>query len=209
MNVQEVGIDMKKFGSAIILAGGKSSRMGFDKQLLHIRERRLMDNLINKLKVVFDEIIIVTNKPEYYTGLAHKITQDQIIESGPLGGIHAGLLISSSQYAYVIACDMPNINLEYISYMKEILKYNDKLACVSLLGEWIEPFNGFYYRNLISSIESFLNSNQRAIHRYLKDKDIHCIKEEVARKFSPDWDMFFNINTRDDLNRFLDDKSGI
>ena len=83
---------MNKFGSAIILAGGKSTRMGFDKQLLKIDRRRLMDSIINKLKKEFDEIIIVTNRPELYIGLSHKITVDIIKDKGPLGGIHAGLL---------------------------------------------------------------------------------------------------------------------
>lgn len=73
---------MKDFGTAIILAGGKSSRMGFDKQFLKLDERRLMDSLIHKLESEFDEIIIVTNKPEYYIGLSHRIARDIIPEKG-------------------------------------------------------------------------------------------------------------------------------
>lgn len=93
---------MKKFGSAIILAGGKSTRMGFDKQLLKIDERRLMDSLIHKLHKDFEEIIIVTNRPDLYIGLSHIITTDILKDKGPLGGIHAGLKKSSSQYAFVV-----------------------------------------------------------------------------------------------------------
>ena len=63
-NVQEAVIDMKRFGSAIILAGGKSTRMGFDKQLLRLRERSLIEGLIRRLGGSFHETIVVTNRPE-------------------------------------------------------------------------------------------------------------------------------------------------
>ena len=83
---------MKRFGTAVILAGGKSTRMGFDKQLLEINERRLIDNLRRKLIREFDEIIVVTNRSEYYLGFDDKITKDIIVGKGPLSGIHAGLM---------------------------------------------------------------------------------------------------------------------
>ena len=126
---------MKKFGTAIILAGGKSSRMGFDKQLLKIDERRLMDSLIQKLHKEFEEIIIVTNRPDLYIGLSHIITSDILKEKGPLGGVHAGLKLSSSQYAFIVACDMPNINMEYVNFMKDQLRDLDSKGCVTEFGQ--------------------------------------------------------------------------
>ena len=88
----------KKFGTAIILAGGKSSRMGFDKQFLQIDDRRIMDDVIHNLEQEFDEIIIVTNKPEEYSNYKHKIVKDIIVGKGPLSGIHVGLKESSSNH---------------------------------------------------------------------------------------------------------------
>ncbi len=108
---------MKEFGTAIILAGGKSSRMGFDKQFLKIKERLLIENLIQRLKPSFSEIVIVTNRPEEYKSLPVIVTQDVFKGIGPLAGIHAGLLKSTSRFSYIIACDMPNINIEFINYM--------------------------------------------------------------------------------------------
>lgn len=195
--------EMKKFASAIILAGGQSSRMGFDKQFLKIDERRLMDSLINKLMGEFQEIIIVTNKPQYYIGLSHKITSDIIKNKGPLGGIHAGLKASSSQYAFVVACDMPNINMEYVRYMKESIKNKDIDSCVTKFGDWIEPFSSFYSKNIIESIEDHIKDNKRSINSLLKRLNVHYIEEEVARKFSPNWDMFLNLNTKEDLKDYL------
>ncbi|NYB74563.1 molybdenum cofactor guanylyltransferase [Sedimentibacter hydroxybenzoicus DSM 7310] len=194
---------MKKFGTAIILAGGKSSRMGFDKQLLKINERSLMDRMIQKLSREFEEIIIVTNKPELYIGLSHKITKDILKDMGALGGIHAGLSHSSSSLAFVAACDMPNINMEYVRYLKDRLNDNNSLGCVTKFGDWIEPFCSFYSVELIKNIGKYLESGRRSVHGLIKDVNISYIEEKDARKFSPNWDMFLNLNTREDLNKFL------
>lgn len=194
---------MGNFGTAVILAGGKSARMGFDKQLIKINERRLMDSLISKLRQEFDEIIIVTNKPEYYQGLSDKIISDIIVGKGPLSGIHAGLNESSNELVYFIACDMPNINIEYIRYMKERIRNLDAYACITRFGNWIEPFNAFYSKKLKKKIEEHLLNNRRSINSLLDKVEVHYIREEDARKYSPNWDMFLNLNTKEDLNDYL------
>lgn len=194
---------MKKFGTAIILAGGKSSRMGFDKQFLKIDERRLMDSLINKLREEFDEIIIVTNKPEYYIGLSHKIISDIIEGKGPLSGIHAGLKEASSQYAFIVACDMPNINMDYVRFMKSFINDKEIDGCVTKFGDWIEPFSSFYSKDIVEDIEKHLLSERRSINSLLYNLNIHYVEEYKAREFSPNWDMFLNLNTKEDLYYYL------
>ncbi|HMM68878.1 MAG TPA: molybdenum cofactor guanylyltransferase [Gudongella oleilytica] len=196
---------MKRFGSAIILAGGKSTRMGFDKQLLRLRERSLIEGLIRRLGGSFDETIVVTNRPELYIGLADKITGDIIPDMGPLSGIHAGLSAASSEYSFVIACDMPQLNTKYIDYMMELLNKNESMACITKFGDWIEPFNAFYSKALIDYIESFLMGGGKAVHRLLMNHNVEYIPEEVARGFSPDWGMFFNLNTREDLLKYTEE----
>ncbi|MBC8590987.1 molybdenum cofactor guanylyltransferase [Wansuia hejianensis] len=192
---------MKEFGTAIILAGGKSSRMGFDKQFLKIEERRLIDSIINKLKQEFQEIIIVTNKPEHYIGLGHKITKDILKDKGPLGGIHAGLSISSSKYALVVACDMPNVNIEYIKHMKE---HMGEQGCYTKIGELVEPFCSFYSKDIIKDIERYLETGRRSTCRLVERLHMNYIEESKAREFSPNWDMFLNLNTKEDLNNYLE-----
>lgn len=195
---------MLKFGTAVILAGGKSTRMGFDKQLLKINERRLIDSLKKKLKGEFNEIIVVTNKSEYYIGLTDKIIKDIIPNKGPLSGIHAGLVEASSKYVYFMACDMPNINLDYIKYMKKKLENVDVKACITKLGEWIEPFNAFYSKDMIKDIEEYLLQDRRSVNSLIRKLSICYIEEEEARKFSPNWDMFLNLNTKEELDDYLD-----
>jgi molybdopterin-guanine dinucleotide biosynthesis protein A len=194
---------VEKFGTAIILAGGKSSRMGFDKQFIEIHEKRLMDMVIYKLDEEFDEIIIVTNKPQCYLDVTHKVTKDIFEEKGPLGGIHVGLKEASSKYSFVVACDMPNINMDYVKYMKKQIENMNIDGCVTRCGNWVEPFSSFYSKDIVNNIEKHLFSGKRSIYSLLEKLNILYIEEKAAREFSPNWDMFLNLNTKEDLSLYL------
>ena len=113
-----------KTNTAIILAGGKSQRMGFDKKNIKIEGMYLLDIIVNVLEKEFDKIIIVTNTPCHLNKNNIIYVYDELKDIGPLGGIHAGLKASNSKYNYLIACDMPYINLDYIRFMKNKLKEN-------------------------------------------------------------------------------------
>ncbi|WP_427340715.1 molybdenum cofactor guanylyltransferase [Caloranaerobacter sp. DY30410] len=199
---------MNKFGSAVILAGGKSTRMGFDKQLLNINGRRLILCIIEKLKDEFDDIIIVSNNPEYYSDVDCRIVSDIIKDMGPLSGIHSGLMNAKSQYVYFIACDMPVINIDYIKYMKKCLDSGNYHGCITQIDDWIEPLNAFYSKSIISAIECQLSRGKRSVFSLVKSLDFFVVSEISARKFSPDWDMFINLNTIEEYERFAMVKRG-
>lgn len=195
-------MNMKIFETAVILAGGKSTRMGFDKQFLKINEKRLMKMLICELKKEFQDIIIVTNKPEQYEESSCRIFSDEIKEVGPLSGIHVGLKNSRSKYTYFIACDMPNINLEYIKYMKnEILKNNSE-ACVSKKEGHIEPFNSFYSNGIIDKVEKLIRNNKRSMLTLIDIIEVLVVDENTLNEYNKFSDMFINLNTKEDLKSF-------
>lgn len=196
---------MVHFDTAIILAGGKSSRMGFDKQFLRIEDQYITDLLVEKLRTIFSEIIIVTNKPEEYTKYPCKTVEDEIKGFGALAGIHTGLKNARSLYNYVIACDMPCINIDYIHYMRKLIEDSPKEVdgVVTRFGEWIEPFNSFYSKRLISPIENNIKYNKRRIGTLLETSKIIYVPENKARAFSPRWEMFMNLNTRSDISQYL------
>ncbi len=194
---------MKKFGTAVILAGGKSKRMGKNKELLNINNRRLVEMQISKLKRDFEKIIVITNYPQYYHGLDCETFTDIIKNKGPIGGIYAGLVNSSSLYTYFLACDMPVVNRNYIKFLKNTLKAKKKKACITLLGDWIEPFNAFYSKEMIDDIKNYIENGGYSIHQLVKKLDIILIEEKTSRKFSPTWDMFINFNTKEDIESFL------
>lgn len=196
---------MSLANTAVILAGGKSSRMGFDKQLIKVKDICITEHLVEMLNPVFENIIIVTNKPELYKDKNIIIAEDVYKGYGPIGGIHAGLSKSQSMYNYFIACDMPNINKYYIEYMIKRMEedcYKNNVV-ITKKADWIEPFNAFYSKKLIPAIEDNINKGKVGIMELLEISDVLYIDEAIARGFSPDWSMFANLNTREDLKGFV------
>lgn len=197
---------MEDFKTAVILAGGKSSRMGFDKQFLKIGEKPLMDTMIAELKKEFQDIVIVTNKPSQYkiTNDDYRIVSDEIKQKGPLSGIHIGLKMSKSKYTYFIACDMPKVNLDYIRYMKNELIRTKSDACVTEYNHRIEPFNAFYSSEVLPKIEELVLKERLSMLALIDNINTLFIEESIAKKYNKDSNMFFNLNTQEDLSSYKD-----
>ena len=191
--------------TAIILAGGKSSRMGFDKQFLKLRDKYIIEMITEKLEKVFNEIIIVTSRPEEYVKYGYKLVEDDIKDFGPLAGVHVGLKSSCSVHNYVVACDMPFINIKYLNYMMELINQHEGKVdgVITRLGEWIEPFNAFYSKSLLQKLEENIKKGNKQINLLLQDSNVLYVSEAAAREFSPDWDMFTNVNTIKDYQSLM------
>ncbi|MDL2235313.1 molybdenum cofactor guanylyltransferase [Christensenellaceae bacterium OttesenSCG-928-L17] len=195
---------MKQFGTAAILAGGMSSRMGFDKQFLQARQQRLIASLLPGLCAVFDDILVVTNRPELYTALPVRTVSDLIPGKGPLSGIHAALHNATSEYSYVMACDMPRFSGEYAHFLQQWLQQHPGAdACVTVRGEWIEPFHAFYGQSALKTLEHDLAADKTSIYYLLKKLNTAYVPEASARAFSPDWSLFCNLNTREEYLQYL------
>lgn len=84
--------------SGIILAGEKSSRFGQDKAFVEFQSRPWIEILVDKLKKMFSEILIVTNQPHKFHYLKLSVISDLIKNKGPLGGIYTGLYFSKNLF---------------------------------------------------------------------------------------------------------------
>lgn len=191
---------MKKFGTVAILAGGKSSRMGFDKQLIDFNGQNIVKRNAEKLKKKFDEIIVVTNNQKFYQDKKYIITiKDIIFQKGPLSGIHAALKKSSSEYVYFLACDMPEVDLNFIDFMQSKIIDDDIDICVPKREGQLELFNGFYNKRLIPKIEKLLEDNILAIRNLVYGSKSQII--EIEDGYSND--IFLNLNTQKDLKKYI------
>ena len=191
------------FATAAILAGGKSSRMGFDKQLLTDNNRRILETVSDTLKKEFSDILIVTAKPELYESMDVRVCSDIFQNMGPLAGIHAALCNSQSQYVYLIACDMPIISLPYIRHIKQRIYETRAKVCVCRRNDRFEPFNGFYSRELLAEAEQRLKEGSSSLFRFISSSSPLIISEETVKSFDRDFRMFTNINTRSEYDAYL------
>lgn len=198
---------MNSNSTAIILAGGRSLRMGFDKQLLRLNDEYLLEKNLLILLELFEEVIVVSNDPKELWSIQNiqraKIIQDKIPSAGPLGGIHAGLSESTSDFAFVLAVDMPVIDKAYILKLKDTITQAgdvDGLINISLTSGEPEPFCAFYGKHLIREIETFINRNKRSLRHFI---DTHnFLRVDYPGAVSPDTDIFFNINDKEELRQY-------
>lgn len=190
---------MKKFGTAAILCGGKSSRMGFDKCKIKIGDKYLVEFIGEQLEEIFDDIILISNDLNKFEGIKYRLVKDIIPDSGPMGGIYSALKYSSSDNVFITACDMPVINTDFIKYMMEVINSKNVEGVVSIKSNYLEPLYAFYSTAMAGRFESHINQEKFKLHSVIKESNIHYIKESEIKAFSSDMDMFINMNYKADL----------
>ena len=179
--------------SAVILAGGKSTRMGRNKALLDFGGEPLIARLCGILKEGFREVVISANDPETYEFLSVPVIRDVYAAGGSLAGIHAGLLHSRTQYCFFVACDMPFVNIELVRYLARFAKDFDIVIPVSKNG--LEPLHSFYSRDCIPHIEKQMKTKNLKIMDFFPCVKVREISLDEMRICDPECLSYFNVNT--------------
>ncbi len=188
---------------AVILAGGDSKRLGEPKALLDFEGRSLIELMISRLGRYFDQLTVVTDRPDLYSNLPVRLTGDLLKDEqkSPLRGIHAGLSVSNLPYQFVAACDMPFLNLELIKYMEEFAPDFD--AVVPRIGEYYQPLHAYYNRSCIKIIEEQVSLGRYKVTDFYDHLKIRFIGLKEILRVDPDQESFININTRSDYELAL------
>jgi molybdopterin-guanine dinucleotide biosynthesis protein A len=189
--------------SGIVLAGGKSLRLGHDKITEKVGDTSLIEKVVSHLEPLSEEIIIVTAGERAFPQLAGhlkvKAASDIFPGRGSLGGIYTGLVRSSSFYNIVVAADMPFLNEPLLRYMIEASDGFDFV--LPRVGKWFEPLHAVYSRNCVPAIKTILDRGKRVIVELFNYVKVRYIEEEEIDRFDPGHLSFFNINTWEDLER--------
>lgn len=179
---------------AIILAGGKSSRMKTNKALLKFDEKTNIERMKDELKQVFDDIILVTNDPETYQFLNIKTVTDHFPGSGPLAGIHAGLEASDYEENLVVACDMPFVSAELAANLVKALKHHD--AVVPVIGGRQHPLFAAYQKRISREAKERIESGELRMKHLLDALNVRYLSEDDLQLYC-DGNLeriFFNMN---------------
>ncbi|HEV8341334.1 MAG TPA: molybdenum cofactor guanylyltransferase, partial [Candidatus Binatia bacterium] len=111
--------------TAIILTGGKSSRMGRPKALLPFGNEPLILHIVGTLKGVFPEVVVVAAPEQELPSLPATLVRDQVAYQGPVGGIYYGLKAAQKNFCFVTSCDVAFLNLPLIAHlMSQISNYD-------------------------------------------------------------------------------------
>jgi len=111
--------------TGIVLAGGESRRMGADKAFLKIAGLPMIEHVIRAISTAVNRIIVVTNMPEAYASSDVEVTSDAFNMRGSLIGLYSGLLKSRDEHNFIVACDMPFLNPELLSFMAGLAGHAD------------------------------------------------------------------------------------
>lgn len=187
--------------NCIILAGGKSSRMKFNKEYIKIDGEFLIHKNIEKLKKIFSEILVISNNFEHYNKFDVSVYRDIFFRKGPMAGLHSGLVNSNSNYSFLIACDMPNVDLKFINFLIENIEEKfDGLICLNEFDE-IMPMYGIYKNNLKTKLKEELIKDNRKFKKFIEDNNFKYLSYNDYKNIVTT-DIFENLNTTTDLGCF-------
>jgi molybdopterin-guanine dinucleotide biosynthesis protein A len=188
--------------SAVILAGGSNKRFGgITKANVVIDGKTIISRMISTISDLFDEIIIVTNKPEEFQEFnQYKIVEDKYLKAGPLGGIHAALKASYEDIIFVFAGDMPFLDKKIISHQINEFNKRENDVFIPEVDQFIEPLHAIYRKSVLNHLDRYLTEGKsRAVRDFLSEVNVGYLQipktegTEIA---------FANINSPSDLAKF-------
>ena len=185
--------------SGVILAGGKSSRLGFDKSLVPFNGRLLIARVVETMDAIVDEVIIVTNTPDKLAGGVEgvRFVGDAWPRSAALVGIYSGLLAARHRYALVVACDMPFLSAPLLQHLVALAPGCDVVIPRHQKGT--EALHAVYSKRCIGPIRRLLQRDEAVIVKFFPEVRVCYVDEPVLREFDPEGLSFVNINTLGDL----------
>ena len=178
--------------SGVILSGGRSSRMNFNKAFAEISGTPVLEIIINKLGKYFHDLMIITNEPELYHGLGPSVYTDLYPQMGPMAGIHAGLYYSQYDSIFLLGCDMPFFSMELAAYM---LTQGVGYDCVvPVINRKLQPLSAVYNSSCMTELIECLENNKLKLTRFVESNNTRYLYENELLPFGNLETMFFNVN---------------
>ena len=196
--------------TGVILAGGKSRRMGENKALMRLGDDSLIGHVIRCLHDVTDELLLVTNSPTEYAHLDVPMHSDILPDAGALGGIYTGLTYASHDAVLCVGCDNPFLVPNLLNYLVSVLAEYDAVipythketrAHSDDTQITLQTLCAAYSKRCLPIIELMLRESELRVHALQERAHIKRVSPEVWREFDPEGMSFFNINTPEDFER--------
>lgn len=189
--------------SVVIQAGGQSRRMGENKALKDFLGEPLILRIANRLKPLATEILVTTNQPELYSFLKVPLVQDVMPGKGALGGLLTAFQSAGQAYVAVVACDLPFVNPEIISYGLGLLSKDRAYDMVIPLSEnGFEPLHAVYRRaECLEAVKVAITTGQMRVMAWIEQGKKRIITPQELSRFDPHGITFMNTNTPEDFRR--------
>ncbi len=197
--------------SAIILAGGRSSRMGLPKAVLPFGAMSILERLIETLTSMFDEIIVVaaplTDEPFSIdrilaNHIAVIVERDDDAFAGPVGALRRGLMRASGEVVFACSCDLPLLRPKMAVAICAMVAGVD--AAMPKVEEMLQPLCAAYRREpAITALTSMQAVSERRLTMVAERLTVRAIDEATLRAIDPDLHSLLNVNTAEDYANAL------
>ncbi len=184
---------LQEKATAIIMAGGDSSRTGGDKSMLMIKGRPIIEHICDQLRGTFNQILISADEVEKYVFLGFECIPDKILGQGPLMGIASTLEASANELNFVVACDIPHIDIRFVRKMLVEAQAVD-MVIPTTGNEKYEPLFAIYNKSALKSMNQVLSSGKRKISEAFAHCKVKYINLEAKQ--------FTNLNTMAEYEEF-------
>jgi molybdopterin-guanine dinucleotide biosynthesis protein A len=194
--------------SGVIVAGGRSRRLGEDKRRLKLWGEHgptLLEHTVDLIARVCDEAIVVLNDAEAWPDLPARFVGDVYPDGGALGGIYSGLAAARHEYALVVAADMPLLNVALLHWM--LAQSRDYDVLVPRLAEGrarnrlgVESLHAMYSRACVQPMAQQLDAGNPQVIGFYPQVRVRVIEPPTIAQFDPTGNAFRNVNTPEDLD---------
>jgi molybdopterin-guanine dinucleotide biosynthesis protein A len=193
---------------ALILAGGKSRRIGTPKAFIDLNGKPLLLYVVEKAQEIADEIVVAVEKDSDPSGYTHilpssiLVVNDLMVSVGPLAGILVGMRNLSAEYGVVLPCDVPFVNVDVLK-----LLFDRASGAEAAIPKWpngyIESLQAVYKaESALQATQSALEEGKQRVYEMIRRlKDVIYVDVEEMKRIDPDLLTFFNVNSYDDLTR--------
>ncbi len=193
--------------SALILAGGRGSRIGYrEKALMDINGKPLLAFVIESLEKVVDNIIISVRDTEQGELLGSRFpgfifAYDIYRNKGPLAGILSGLLACKDEFCFIAACDMPFINDKVVGMLFKKSEFHDA-AIPKWEDGFLEPLHAVYRcKPMVLETKKAIESGETIILAPIFKLKVNYVGIDEIKKLDPELKTFMNINTPEDIQQ--------
>ena len=181
--------------TAIIMAGGDSSRMGTDKASLLFDGQTLLQSVIAAMQQLFPQVVVSVRQPR--AGIDLPQVCDEVPDGGPLAGLAACLGQITTPWAFMVACDMPFVVPEVVELLAGYrLKHQ---AVVPVVHGHPQPLAAFYAASCLAPLRASLAAQQKGLRGILKQLDVRYVGEAEMLEADPHLRSFFDLDTPQDV----------
>jgi molybdopterin-guanine dinucleotide biosynthesis protein A len=185
--------------TGILLAGGKSRRMGEDKRHLVVGEQTLLERGLAVLQSIFCEVLVVIAQDSPPLGVDARVVRDRVPDCGSLGGLYSGLMEATTPWVFVVACDMPFLDQAVIAQFTSRRGTAD--IVMAKLGARLHPMHAIYGKQCLPVLEQMIRARQLKIQEMVLQSSLRVryVTEADLLTIDPSWRSFYNVNTLADL----------